>query len=154
MSEYEPFGAWPVEWATPFISKWEGFRESAYQDAVGVWTIGYGHTGDVKKGDVIKYHEAVTLMEKDLEKIRDALAPAIKRKVSKAQFIALMSLAYNIGAQGVMTRCPKLLNRLNTGDYSGAATEFLDIVKAGGRVLPGLVARRKAEAELMRGGLV
>ena len=67
--------------------------------------------------------------------------------VSESQFIALLSLAYNLGAQGVVDKCPKMLRALNAKDYDGAAEEFLDVTNGG---LAGLVARRRREADLMR----
>ena len=149
MREYLEY---PAELAVDFVKRWEGFRACAYRCPAGVLTIGYGHTGDVKEGDVITYHEADELLLKDLQSTADRLAPHIKVPVTKEQFIALTSLAFNLGVQGVVRKCPRLMSALNRGDWSACADEFGDVVRAGGKVLPGLVRRRAAEAELMRRG--
>lgn len=146
------FGTYPVDVAMPFIEKWESFRATPYRCSAGILTVGYGHTGpDVRPGmDPLTFHEAEELLERDLEAVRDSLMRYVNVPVSESQFIALMSLAFNVGVSGVVRGCPKLMHCLNVRDYEGAAEEFLDVVHAGGRVLPGLVRRRKEEAELMK----
>ena len=147
------FGEYPVEVALDFIERWESFAAVPYLCPAGVVTIGFGHTAGVKSGDgPLTYHEAEDMLVADLEGIRDYLQDAISVKVTENRFIALISLAFNLGATGVVRKCPKLLAALNRGDWSGCADEFLDVVRAGGKVLPGLVKRRAAEAELMRRG--
>lgn len=148
----KPYSSYPPELAANFVEQFEGFEERAYRDPVGVLTIGFGHTGaDVKEGDTISYQEGYTLLVKDLKKHVTALAPFVNVPVTEGQFIALTSLAFNVGS--VPSKCPKLLRALNTGDTEGAAEEFLDVVKAKGKVLPGLVRRRKAEAKLFLEGM-
>lgn len=147
--EYKNFTAYPVELAADFIEQWEGFRERAYRCPAGVLTIGFGHTGtDVHEGDTITYHEAYDLLVEDLKRYCAGLARWVNVKVTANQFVALLSLAYNIGVDGVVHKCPKLLRALNAEDFDGAARQFLDVTKANGKVLPGLTRRRKAEAEL------
>ena len=82
-----------------------------------------------------------------MQSAQTALAKYINVSVSESQFIALLSLAYNMGAEGVIQKCPKMLRALNVGDYETAADEFLDVTNGG---LAGLVARRRREADLMR----
>ena len=65
--------------------------------------------------------------------------------------MALVSLAFNVGVSYVVHQCPKLMRALNAGDVEQAAHQFLDITKAGGKELPGLVRRRKSEAKLFLG---
>lgn len=147
------FGEYPVEVALDFIERWESFAAVPYLCPAGVVTIGFGHTAGVKSGDgPLTYHEAEDMLVEDLEGIRDYLQDAISVKVTENRFIALISLAFNLGATGVVRKCPKLLAALNRGDWDACASEFLDVVRAGGKVLPGLVKRRAAEAELMRRG--
>ena len=71
--------------------------------------------------------------------------------IRDSQYVALMSLAYNIGVDGVVHKCPKLMRAVNAGDEEEAARQFLDVNKANGKVLPGLTRRRQAEAKLYLG---
>ena len=152
MSETKPLTAWPVELAADFIEQREGFRETAYLCPAGVLTIGFGHTGpDVKKGQVVTYKEAYTMLLEDLKRYASGLARWLNVKVTEGQFVALLSLAYNVGVDGVVHKCPKLMRALNAGDAETCAHEFLDINRAGGKVLAGLTERRRAEAKLFLG---
>lgn len=146
------YASYAPEIAADFIMKWEGFRESAYLCPAGVLTIGYGHTGsDVKKGDVVTQHEAYEMLVADVTRYIDGMSRWINVSVTEGQFIALTSLAYNVGTDYVVHKCPKLMRALNTGDKEECARQFLDITICNGKVLPGLVKRRKAEAELFLG---
>lgn len=147
MSNTKPYSAYPAELAADFVEMFEGFKETAYVCPAGKLTIGFGHTGaDVKQGDVVTYKEAYALLVSDLNEHVRALAPFINVPVTKGQFIALTSLAFNIG--NVPQKCPRLMRALNEGDVEEAAKQFLDVTKANGKVLPGLVRRRQAEAKL------
>ncbi|WP_038025041.1 lysozyme [Sutterella wadsworthensis] len=130
-----------------FVKAEETLRLKAYKCPKGVWTIGWGHTGGVKEGDTCTKAQADAWIRSDLQSAQTALAKYINVSVSESQFIALLSLAYNLGAQGVVDKCPKMLRALNAKDYDGAAEEFLDVTNGG---LAGLVARRRREADLMR----
>ncbi len=147
MTEMKNYGEWPVDWAVPFVKEWEGFRAKAYQCTSDIWTIGYGHTADVEPDDEVTIYEAEDWLRQDLQFTADRLAPYINVKVSKNQFVALTSLAFNIGVRGLVSKCPKLMRAVNSGDFETAADEFLDITNGG---VPGLVRRRQAEAEMMR----
>lgn len=145
------FGAYPVEVAMDFVEKWEGFRAMPYTCPAGVETAGFGHTGDFRGYSFpLTFHEAEELLRKDLEYVRDGLVPFVDVQVTERQFIALLSLAYNIGVTGVVKGCPRLMAALNAGNFNAAAEEFLDVTRAGGKALPGLAKRRAAEAALMR----
>ena len=145
MKEYLEY---PVELAVDFVKRWEGFRERAYRCPAGVMTIGYGHTGGVKEGDVVTAYEAEALLLEDLQSTVERLAPYIHVLVSEGQFIALTSLAFNLGVQGMVRKCPRLMRALNAREYEAAADEFLDVTNGG---IPGLVRRREAERELFLG---
>ena len=84
----------------------------------------------------------------DIRECVDALGRYINRSVTMGQYIALVSLAFNLGPYNVITKCPKLMRALNTRDEEECAKQFLDITKCNGVELPGLVKRRKAEAKL------
>ena len=151
MTEMKNYGEWPVDWAVPFVKGWEGFRAKAYQCTSGIWTIGYGHTADVEPDDVVTNYEAEDWLRQDLQFTADRLAPYINVRVTKGQFIALTSLAFNIGVRGLVGKCPKLMHALNTGEYEECAKQFLDITNGG---VPGLVRRRRAEVSLFLGNKV
>lgn len=145
------FGEYSAESAMDFIEAWEGCRLQAYKCPVGIWTIGVGHTKDVTEHDEITYEQSRELLLEDVEEVKQGLVPFVNVHVTEGQFIALVSLAFNVGVSYVVHKCPKLMRALNAGDVEQAAHQFLDITKAGGKELPGLVRRRKSEAKLFLG---
>lgn len=133
------------------IKQFEGCRLTAYQDSVGVWTIGYGWTQPVdgkpiRAGMTIKQDTAERLLKTGLVSYENDVARLVKVGLSQGQFDALVSFTYNLGARSLSTST--LLQKLNAGDYAGAADEFLRWNKAGGKVLTGLTRRREAERAL------
>ena len=134
------------------IKRFEGCQLSAYPDpgtGGAPWTIGWGHAGrDVTPGTRWTQAQADEQFERDLERYAADVAKALGHSpTSQRQFDALVSFHYNTGAIGRAT-----LTRLHkAGDFAGAANEFGKWVRAGGRVLPGLVKRRAAEANLYSG---
>lgn len=135
-----------AESAMEFVKEWEGCRLKAYKCPAGIWTIGYGHTGGVQGGERITEERAEELLAEDLKSVQRRLAPAVEVPITAGQAAALLSLAFNVGV-GAVTGS-KLLRRLNQGLPEAAADEFLDWTRAGGRELPGLVRRRRAERDL------
>ena len=134
--------------AVNLIAKWEGFEPEAYRDVVGVWTIGFGHTKDVKEGDKISYFDAVSLLRKEVSYFARGVALNVTVPLTQNMFDALTSFAYNLGL-GNLKRST-LLRKLNREDYEGAAREFKRWNKAGGKVYRGLTSRRLEEEELFR----
>jgi len=130
------------------IKSFEGCELTAYQDAVGVWTIGYGHTGDewCTPGRSITQEEADTLLEGDLHRFEDGVNALCARSLTSNQFSALVSFAYNLGL-GALEQST-LMRFVNEGDFTAAAQQFGLWVYAGGEMLEGLVRRRAAEAKL------
>lgn len=133
------------------IKQFEGLRLTAYQDSVGVWSIGYGWTHPVdgkpiRPGMTIKEETAERLLRTGLVGYESDVSKLVKVKLTQGQFDALVSFAYNLGARALSTST--LLQKLNAGDYTGAAGEFPRWNKAGGKVLPGLTRRREAERAL------
>lgn len=129
-----------------FIRQAEGCRLTAYQDSVGVWTIGVGHTKDVQPGQTITQAEADALLEADLEDVYPCIAASVKVQLSQGQFDALCSFIFNLGCGSF--KGSTLLNLLNKGDYAGAAAQFGRWTHAGSQVLAGLTKRRAGEAEM------
>jgi lysozyme len=130
------------------IKRWEGCRLEAYQDSVGVWTIGYGITtnaglGVIKKGMRITQAQADDMLLAALAKYEKTVQDSFKRNPTQAQYDAAVSLCYNIGQAGFAKS--SVVRRFNSGDITGAADAFLMWNKAGGKVLTGLQNRRKDE---------
>ncbi|WP_165464241.1 lysozyme [Enterobacter cloacae] len=133
------------------IKQFEGCKLTAYQDSVGVWTIGYGWTQPVdgkpiRAGMTIKQETAERLLKTGLVSYESDVSRLVKVGLNQGQFDALVSFTYNLGARSLSTST--LLRKLNAGDYAGAAEEFLRWNKAGGKVLNGLTRRRGAERAL------
>lgn len=128
------------------IKDFEGCRLKAYICPAGVWTIGYGHTANVKPDMVITSTDAERLLRQDLKRFEEAVSSLVKVPVTPNQFSALVSFTFNIGVGAL--RNSTLLRKLNSSNYKGAAEEFLRWNKANGKVLPGLTKRRKAERDL------
>ena len=128
------------------IKEFEGCRQVAYQDSVGVWTIGYGHTKDVYEGQLVIKKTCETMLAEDLEEFEDYVESYVKVELSQNQFDALVAWTFNLGP-GNLKSSP-LLRKLNYGDYESVPDEMRRWNKAGGEVLNGLVRRRDAEAEL------
>jgi len=133
------------------IKRWEGLRLTAYQDSVGVWTIGYGHTAEAgppapKAGMKITEQEATDLLARDLGQYERAVTKAISVAPTSNQFAAMVSLCYNIGPANFATST--VVKLVNAGNPRGAAEAFLRWNKAGGKVLAGLTHRREDEKKL------
>lgn len=123
----------------------ESLELDAYLCPAGVWTVGYGHTGDVKPGDHITEHQADAILDVDLAKFErgvEGLAPG----ATENEFSAFVSFAFNLGVAALARST--LLQKFLAGDKAGAAAEFLKWTYAKGHVLPGLVKRRAAERAL------
>ncbi|HEY0163577.1 MAG TPA: lysozyme [Edaphobacter sp.] len=125
----------------------EGVRLTAYQDSVGVWTIGYGHTGsDVKKGLTITEDQATTLLEADVAWAVTCVNKSVSAAINQNQFDALVDFVFNLGCANFGQST--LLRLLNEDQFEGASEEFPKWNKAKKKVLPGLTKRRAAEQAL------
>lgn len=130
------------------IKKYEGCRLKAYKCPRGVWTIGYGHTNNVRPDDVITQDEAEELFLRDAEVFENAVNRLVKVALNQNQFDALVSFTFNLGYGIKGLGGSTLLRLLNNSDYIGAARQFERWVYSGDKVLEGLVKRRKEEKEL------
>lgn len=133
------------------IKQFEGCKLTAYQDSVGVWTIGYGWTQPVdgkpvSKGMTITQQKANDLLTEGVAQYEKGVTNLVTVSVNQNQFDALVDFAYNLGVNAL--KGSTLLKKLNAGDYSGAANEFTKWNKAGGKELAGLTRRREAEKSL------
>ena len=128
------------------IQEFEGCKLDAYKCPAGIWTIGIGHTKDVKEGDKITEAQALDLLREDITWVENAINDHVKVKINQNQFDALSSFIFNVGAGAFSLST--LLKKLNAADYEGAANEFPRWNKASGKELPGLTRRRAAEKAL------
>lgn len=132
--------------------EFEGLRLTAYQDQVGVWTIGYGHTGsDVHAGLTITRDQANTLLMQDTASAAAAVNRLVTVALNQDEFDALVDFVFNLGQNAFAGS--RLLRKLNAGDFVGAAAEFPKWDHAGGQVVPGLLRRREAEQQLFQRGV-
>lgn len=122
----------------------------AYQDVVGVWTIGYGHTKDVKEGDKMTKEEAEYLLQEEMIEYEGYVNDYVEVPLEQHQFCALVSFCYNLG--GGSLKKSTLLKVLNEGKYEEVPAQIRRWNKAGGKVFDGLVRRREAEAIMFMGG--
>ena len=125
------------------IKSFEGCKLKEYRCPAGVLTIGYGHTGDVKEGQVITQAQADSLLVKDLQRFVDGVNKLLKVEVTQCQFDALESFSYNCGLGSLQKST--LLKCVNAKWWTNASKEFLKWNKAGSKVLAGLTRRRIAE---------
>lgn len=133
------------------ITSFEDLKLEAYDDGVGVWTIGYGTTTypngvAVKRDESCTLEQAKSFFQHDLRRFQTAVNGAVTVPLSQNQFDALVSLAYNIGTNAFKTST--LGKYLNALDFKAAADEFLKWNRGGGKVMKGLVRRRETERAL------
>ena len=128
------------------IRKFEGLKLEAYKCPAGVWTIGYGHTGNVKKSDKITIAQAEELLKNDLKYFESAIFDYVKVPLLQNQFDALVSFIYNVGVGAFSGSTMRVF--LNSKQYSAAAEQFDKWIYSKGVILNGLVKRRNAEKEL------
>ena len=134
------------------IEKFEGCLLKASNKLDGVWIIGYGQTGRyygkrVRRGMTTTKAEAhAWLRDHSIKTYEDAVTQAVKVPLNQNQFDALVSFTYNVGVGAL--KQSTALRKLNAGDYAGAADALTMWTKCNGKVLAGLVRRRKEERAL------
>ena len=134
------------------IKSFEGLRLQAYQDSVGVWTIGYGATRGVKPGMTITREQAERMLLNDVQRFEPGLHCCPRPPLLPASpVMALTPATYNLGAANLESSTLRRL--LNAGNYAAAAEQFSRWNKAGGQVLAGLIRRRSAERDLFLGAV-
>ena len=131
------------------IKEFEGCKLQAYQDAAGMWTIGYGHTYNVRQGDRISQQYADEILLEDIENVERQLIALHDPEVghwTKAQLDAVVSFAFNVGIQ--RWRTSTLRRYIMKGKPQGVIrAEWMRWVYAGGKKQAGLVRRRQWESE-------
>lgn len=126
------------------IAVFEGFRDRAYDDGVGVQTVGFGTTSGVKPGDRITVERALVRLADDVGATERGLQACMADvQLAQYEWDAIVSWTYNVGV-GAACRST-LVRKAKAGDYAGMCAELSKWTLAGGRELPGLVKRRAAE---------
>ena len=126
------------------LKRFEQLRLTAYQDSKGVWTIGYGHTSGVRKGDRISEQRAEELLRGDLS-TAEKFVGMIKEVDTQGKYDALVDFAFNCGVANL--KSSTLLRLIRQGGKTWEIQEqFLRWVNCGGKKLGGLVTRRIWEA--------
>ena len=132
------------------IAGFEGFRDRAYDDGVGVQTIGYGTTEGVKPGDRITPERALVRLLGDADRMQRELRSCIGDvPMFQHEWDSVTSWAYNVGTGAACKS--SLVRKLKAGDYPGACAELLRWDYAGGKRLAGLTKRRQAEYQQCMG---
>lgn len=135
--------------AIPLVASFEGLRQAAYLDPVGVPTACFGATKGVRLGQVYTREQCDDLLAKDLLDANAGVNSCVRVPLSDGQRTAFVSFTYNVG-RGAFCGST-LVRKLNAGDYVGACNELPRWVYAKGVKLPGLVNRREQERALCLG---
>lgn len=139
----------PSEEAVEFIASWEGLKLKAYPDpgTGGVpWTIGFGRTAGVKRGDICTPEQAMDWLREEVDAFGEHVLELVHVELNQSQLDALTSFAYNVGV-GNLSKST-LLKLVNEGRFDEAGQQFVRWNRAAGRVMAGLTNRRNAEAQL------
>ena len=131
------------------LKHFEGCELNAYQDSVGVWTIGYGHTKGVERGMKISQEEAESMLQQELKHEYEDYISDIDQELTQCQFDALVCWVYNLGPTNL--RSSTMLKEIIAGNMDLVPFQMKRWDKAGGKVLLGLTRRRNAEALLFKG---
>ena len=143
-----------VEAAANFLRDWEGLRLVPYKAVPSEthWTVGYGHySKDIREGERIDEIQAELFLDADIKYVQRQLADLVSVPVTLAQSTALLSFAFNVGIGNFKRSTLRKL--LNEGKAVNAAYEFRKWNRAGGKELPGLSRRRRAEKALFMDGV-
>lgn len=130
------------------IKEFEGYSERVYMCAGGVYTIGYGHTKDVKPGDTCTREKAEEYLRLDVVEAEEAIEMLVEVPLTQNQFDALVSLVYNIGSGNFYDSTIRKVINLKMSDIEEYRKAWMMWVKSRNKVLKGLVRRREAEFKL------
>lgn len=132
------------------LKRSEGFKDTAYKDGGGVWTIGYGTTHidgkPVEEGMTCTEAQATLWLQADVASASTCVNQSVKALMAQYQFDSLVNFTYNVGNDAF--RSSTLLRLLNARDYSGAADQFLRWRFDNGKEVQGLKDRRVREQDM------
>lgn len=134
------------------IKKYEGLRLRPYKCPAGLWTVGYGHViGDGRtlpesERRTFTKEEVDLLLQKDVARFERGVLRLCPVPLTQGQFDALVSFSFNLGLGNLQRSTLRM--KTNRGQIYRASKEFLKWVRANGKVMQGLVRRRKDESIL------
>lgn len=134
--------------ALDLAKQFEGWRSSVYLCPAGYPTIGYGHRCDPDHPDITP-EEGEMILESDMEfALFDTYryCPVLIEEPPE-RVAAICDFTFNLGPGRL--KISTLRKRINARQWNEAAYELSRWVWGGGRKLPGLIARRDAEATLL-----
>tara|TARA_R100001198_G_C5166527_1_gene169291 strand:+ start:81 stop:542 length:462 start_codon:yes stop_codon:yes gene_type:complete len=131
------------------LKHFEGCELKAYQDSVGVWTIGYGHTKGIYEGLEITQSEAEKMLVDELPEYEGYITDKVVPMLQQHEYDALVCWVYNLGPTNLSSST--MLKKLNAGEFKEVPFQMKRWDKAGGQPLLGLTRRRNAEALLFKG---
>ncbi len=139
--------------AIALVGAWEGLRTVAYRDVVGIPTVCFGETRGVKMGDRYGVEECRAMLGDALAEFEAGMRRCLKKPdaLPDKVYVAFLSASYNIGTGAFCGS--SMARRANGGDLSGACNALLAWNRAGGKVIPGLVNRRREENRICLEGL-
>lgn len=131
----------------------EGLSTKSYQDTGGVWTICYGYTHGVTRGQRATSDQCYTMLKEEAYAVANQIAPLLPSTLNPNQFAALISFCYNVGYANC--KSSTLFTLINKGDMVGAGKQFarwhyvkkLDCTIRSNNCY-GIVLRRAAETSL------
>lgn len=132
--------------AVAAVASFEGLRQTAYNDPVGIPTICFGETKGVKIGDKATIEQCKGMLAESLSIADKSVMSCVKVPMGDYRHAALVSFTYNVGGAAFCNST--LVKKLNVGDAVGACNELPKWTYAKGIQLPGLVKRRNEEREL------
>lgn len=142
--------------APAFAAGFEGYSPVAVhhpEDPEGVWTLGYGSTfwdgKPVTEGMTCTQETALAQLSKGLDNAAHCVNVTVHVTLTQGEFDACTDFIYNLGCSRWINSTSRRL--LNEGDHHGAATAFEMWDRAGGKVMAGLLRRRKAEEAVFNG---
>lgn len=147
------------------IKHHEGVRLKPYRCPALLWTVGVGHVIDPSHIGVkiderknlpipqgwdrtLSNKEVDDILAADLRRFEKGVLRLCPNGLTQHRFDALVSFAFNVGLGNLQRSSLRMKH--NRGDYDGAAEEFLNWAKAGGKVLRGLLIRRTDEMNLYK----
>lgn len=138
-----------LEAGLAIIKSFEGWSPIPYLCPANRWTIAYGSCWDNKGRPITAKHPRVTkeqgldLLRQEVRHSESAVKSLIRYPLNPEQFSALVSFSYNVGSGNLQNSTLRM--KLNRGDVEGASAELPKWRRAGGKILNGLVKRRRAE---------
>lgn len=133
------------------VAIFEGYRAMPYLDSVGIPTDGFGNTHQVVLGKKVTVEQALQQLEKNTLTAQEAVNRCVTTYISQQTFDAFVSFTYNVGGNAFCKST--MVRKFNAGDKHSACNELQRWTYAGGKKLPGLVARRERERKMCLEGL-